>query len=184
MKRYIKSFLAVALLAGAGFSLRADNVKLPVVELLGNTYYVYKAKKGDSLFGIARTYGWDDKTLQKLNPSAVSPLQKGMKIYYPAPDQRAQGAVAAPVSANDTELRHTVKRGETVYAISNMYGVPVDRIYALNPDSRNGIKAGRPFSCARPVRLPRRRMARSSTLSVRVTRFMVWPVSMESRWPL
>ncbi len=141
MNRYIKSFLAVALLAGAGFSLRADNVKLPVVELLGNTYYVYKAKKGDSLFGIARTYGWDDKTLQKLNPSAVSPLQKGMKIYYPAPDQRAQGAVAPPVSANDTELRHTVKRGETVYAISNMYGVPVDRIYALNPDSRNGIKA-------------------------------------------
>jgi len=142
MNRYFKSFLAVTLIAGVGLSLCADNVKLPVVELLGNYYYVYKAKKGDSLFGIARTYGWNDSTLQQLNPSAVSPLQKGMKIYYPAPDQHAPKAVAAPVSDNDTELKHTVKRGETVYAISNMYGVPIDRIYSLNPDSRNGIKAG------------------------------------------
>ncbi len=142
MNRYFKSFLAVALITGVGLSMRADDVKLPVVELLGNYYYVYKAKKGDSLFGIARTYGWNDSTLQQLNPSAVSPLKKGMKIYYPAPDQRAPKAVAPPVSENDTELKHIVKRGETVYAISNMYGVSVDRIYLLNPDSRNGIKAG------------------------------------------
>lgn len=133
---------ALTLFAASFFSAFADDVNLPVVELLGKYYYVYKARKGESLFGIARSYGWDDKELQELNPSAVSPLKKGMKIYYPAPDQRAVTAVASPVSEVDTELKHLVKRGETVYAISNMYAVPVDRIYALNPDSRNGIKAG------------------------------------------
>lgn len=122
----------------------ADNVNLPVVELFGRNYYVYKAKKGDSLFGIARMFKWDDRKLQEFNPSAVSPLQKGMKIYYPANvetnvNRPQKPAVQLPEVG---EVRHTVKRGETVYALSNMYGVPVDQIYKLNPDSRNGIKAG------------------------------------------
>ncbi|MDE6393694.1 MAG: LysM peptidoglycan-binding domain-containing protein [Muribaculaceae bacterium] len=139
-----KSYLTALLLAmsvGAG-DMYAVNVNLPVVELLGNNYYVYKAKKGDSLFGIARMFGWDDETLKKLNPSAVSPLQKGMKIYYPAQVKSNANVAVSAEFPEAGELRHTVKRGETVYAISNMYGVAVDSIYSLNPESRNGIKAG------------------------------------------
>ncbi len=37
---------------------------------------------------------------------------------------------------------HTVERGETVYAIATMYGVPIEDIYRLNPGSRDRIKAG------------------------------------------
>ncbi len=37
---------------------------------------------------------------------------------------------------------HTIEAGETVYAIATMYGVTAEDIYRLNPDSRNGIKAG------------------------------------------
>jgi len=120
----------------------ATKVRLPIVELLGNNYYVYKARKGDSLFGIARMFGWDDKRLQELNPSAISPLKKGMKIYYPAEVLKKTEVFVRTEYPDAGELLHTVKRGETVYAISNMYGVPVDIIYRLNPDSRNGIKAG------------------------------------------
>ncbi len=31
------------------------------------------------------------------------------------------------------KLTHIVKRGETVYAISRMYGIPVNTIFELNP---------------------------------------------------
>lgn len=117
--------------------------KLPVVEILGKNYYVYVIKKGDSLFGISREYGWNYEQLQQLNPKAVSPLEKGMKIYYPANDTpQPEAAVAYSVDELAQPLSHIVKRGETVYAISRMYGIPVDRIYELNPGSKNGIKEG------------------------------------------
>lgn len=37
---------------------------------------------------------------------------------------------------------HTIERGQTVYAIATMYGVTPDDIYRLNPNSKEGIKAG------------------------------------------
>lgn len=37
---------------------------------------------------------------------------------------------------------HTIQRGETVYAIATMYGVTVDDIYRLNPESKDCIKVG------------------------------------------
>lgn len=37
---------------------------------------------------------------------------------------------------------HTIERGQTVYAIATMYGVGVDDIYRLNPESKTGIRAG------------------------------------------
>ena len=42
----------------------------------------------------------------------------------------------------DNIFYHTIERGQTVYAIATMYGVSVDDIYRLNPESRDGIKAG------------------------------------------
>ncbi len=37
---------------------------------------------------------------------------------------------------------HTIERGQTVYSIATMYGVSVDDIYNLNPESKESIKAG------------------------------------------
>ena len=39
-------------------------------------------------------------------------------------------------------FHHTIERGQTVYAIATMYGVSVEDIYRLNPESRDGIRAG------------------------------------------
>ena len=46
------------------------------------------------------------------------------------------------VSERDKTFSHTIERGQTVYAIATMYGVSTEDIYRLNPDSRNGKKAG------------------------------------------
>ncbi|MDH6358780.1 LysM domain-containing protein [Parabacteroides sp. PF5-9] len=37
---------------------------------------------------------------------------------------------------------HTIEPGQTVYAIATMYGVGVEDIHRLNPESREGIRAG------------------------------------------
>lgn len=139
--RYIA--VSCALLgASVAMSSFAQKNSLSVVELLGEKYYVYKAKKGDSLFGIARNFGWDDSKLAELNPSAVSPLKKGMLIYYPTGEKVAVNEAAREIFSEQSELHHDVKRGETVYSIAKMYNIPVERLYTLNPSSRNGIKAG------------------------------------------
>lgn len=43
---------------------------------------------------------------------------------------------------NDNIFYHTIERGQTVYSIATMYGVTVDDIYRLNPESCESIKAG------------------------------------------
>lgn len=131
----------MAMMLAASINVNAANSSLPVVEIYGVKYYVYVAKKGDSLFGIARTNNWDNSELQRINPSAVSPLKKGVKLYYPVNNEDVYNSPSNLDSAPKTELIHVVKRGETVYSISKLYNIPVEQIYTLNPKSKNGIKA-------------------------------------------
>lgn len=42
----------------------------------------------------------------------------------------------------DDIFYHTIERGQTVYAIATMYGITVEDIYRLNPESKENIKAG------------------------------------------
>ncbi len=50
---------------------------------------------------------------------------------------------AAITNERDSNIfYHTIQRGETVYSIATMYGVKVNDIYKLNPESKEGIKVG------------------------------------------
>ena len=129
----------------SALTLNAE-VNLPVIEILGQSYYVYESKKGDSLYGIARQFGWDDKELMRVNPTVMSPLKKGVKVYYPC-NVSSIITNSLPVDSGKAEkigeeVTHLVKKGETVYAISHTYNVPIETIYTLNPTSRKGIKEG------------------------------------------
>jgi LysM repeat protein len=58
---------------------------------------------------------------------------KSSEAFYPE----------ASFFANETGFfLHTVERGETVYSIAAMYRISLDDIYALNPESKDGIKTG------------------------------------------
>ena len=119
-------------------------INLPKVEILGKKYYVYTVKKGDSLFGISRDYNWNYSELQRLNPKAISPLEKGLKIYYPSDNEDQESAIQVEAIDGNiiTPVSHVVKRGETVYGISRMYKIPEETIYRLNPSSKKGIREG------------------------------------------
>lgn len=123
-------------------SAYAAPANLPKVGILGKNYYVYQAKKGDSLFGISREYNWDYTTLQNLNPNVTSPIEKGTKVYYPAEEEQI-GEQINDTSADETApLEHKVKRGDTLYALSRIYNVPVEKLIELNPGSDKGIREG------------------------------------------
>lgn len=57
-----------------------------------------------------------------------------------AQDNRPQATIT---SGQDSDVfYHTIERGQTVYSIATMYGVTTADIYRLNPESKDGIKAG------------------------------------------
>ena len=114
---------------------------LPKIEIEGKTYYYYDVKKDDSLYGIAKQFGWDMQTIIAANPNSSTNLKKGQRIYYPIADQMQSEKTVTKEQSLD-EVSHKVKHGETVYSISMMYGLKPEDIYELNPSSRYGIKAG------------------------------------------
>lgn len=121
--------------------LHADN--LPTIELFGKKYYCYEVKKGDTLYGISKKFGWEQSTILEVNPSIATNLKKDTKIYYPVGEVKEKIKKTDDLQPNVVEpVEHLVKKGETVYSISRQYGVSVDDIYALNPSSCHGIKAG------------------------------------------
>ena len=64
---------------------------------------------------------------------------------FPSHDTKAQNnkTTATITHERDSNLfYHTIQRGETVYSIATMYGVKVNDIYKLNPESKEGIKVG------------------------------------------
>lgn len=116
--------------------------QLPKVVILGKPYYCYEASKGDSLFGIAQKFGWDITKVSELNSNLGAPIEKGSLIYYPAYDEEEHSENQAGSHALQKKIIHTVTSGETIYSISKAYGIPMERIYHLNPNARTGIKTG------------------------------------------
>lgn len=147
-KIFISLSLSLCLFASA-----ASQKALPVVEVMGNKYYLYETKKGETLFGIARAQHWNDAELQRINPQAISPLKKGMKIFYPVAEEGADQTGVAPAVSSASpikELTHVVGKGENVYSIAQIYNLSIEKIYQLNPSARNGIKPGQILALQAP----------------------------------
>lgn len=145
MKKISRFALSALFFLYGGIVIAAP--KLPTVEILGEKYYVYDVKKGDSLYGIAKQYGWDSEQLTRYNRQAISNLEKGTQLYYPvvndSPKNHDDKFTSVDLSQLPVEpLSHVVKRGENVYSISQVYNIPVETIYQLNPSAKSGLKAG------------------------------------------
>lgn len=143
MKKYTLS-VAAAICVFFSSGAYGQDPMLPVVTIAGKQYYVYEAKKGDSLYGISNRFGWNLDRLLELNPSVGHKVQKGAKIYFPKESKSDSDAGSSDYVSMETYpvIRHIVKKGDSVYSLSKIYGIPVEKIYAYNPSSRNGLKRG------------------------------------------
>lgn len=146
MKINSRLFPIVGLMA-AVLPAVASDPGLPKVEILGKEYYYHDIKKGESIYGIAKQYGWDLEELVRLNPNSASDMKKGSRLYYPTGRVTVVSEVTEEAMPQVTDsvyepIRHVVKKGETVYGISKKYNVPLETIYAAYPQAKYGIKAG------------------------------------------
>ncbi len=116
---------------------------LPKVEINGQEYYSYLVKKGDSVYGIAKQFGWDPDELVRANLAATRNLKKGDQLYYPT----GKVVVVSTGEGEGVELpfqpiTHVVSKGETAYGIAKRYNISLDTLYANHPSAKYGVKAG------------------------------------------
>jgi LysM repeat protein len=100
------------------------------VILEGKIYYIHIVKAGQTLFSIARAYNTTEKEIVIENPGAGSDLMIGQVLKIP--EKPVDERIPAPV-IQEEEKQHILKEGETLYAVSRLYGCTVDELIALNP---------------------------------------------------
>ncbi|MBC6401057.1 MAG: LysM peptidoglycan-binding domain-containing protein [Ekhidna sp.] len=96
---------------------------------------IHTVAKGESLWSISRLYEIKVDDILRWNelpdPNAIN---IGQNIQVKAPIEEA--------SAGKSIITHTVKSGETMYAISRKYGMTVDEIMDLNEMETFNLNAG------------------------------------------
>ena len=96
---------------------------------MNNTYIV---KAGDTLYGISNQYGVSITELASLNNVDANSLKVGQKLIIPS------NSGLNP----DNMFMYTVKKGDSLYSISKLYGTSVDEIKKLNYLKNNNLVVG------------------------------------------
>lgn len=93
---------------------------------------VYYVKKGDSLYGIAKSYGVSVEDIKKLNNLSNNNLSIGQELLIPGLSSENVPSVKV----------YTVVKGDSLYKIANLYGVSVDELKSLNKLSSSVLSIG------------------------------------------
>ena len=110
-------------------------------------------RQGDTLSGLATTYGVDVKDLQTWNHLKGSNIQAGQKLIVAAPSDTGAAAPEAgeakpeakgktATKAKPKVVKYTVKRGDTLGSIADRYGCTIAELKAWNNLRGSTIYAG------------------------------------------
>ena len=93
---------------------------------------VYYVKKGDTLYGIAKSYGVSVDDIKRLNDLSSNSLSIGQELLIPGLS-----------SENVPNVKvYTVLKGDSLYKIANLYGISVDELKTANKLSSSVLSIG------------------------------------------
>lgn len=93
---------------------------------------VYYVKKGDSLYGIAKSYGVSVEDIKRLNGLSSNSLSIGQELLIPGFSSENIPSVKV----------YTVVKGDSLYKIANLYGISVDELKTANKLSSSVLSIG------------------------------------------
>lgn len=104
-----------------------------IVRINGAKYYIHTVQAGETLFTLAKTYEVAEQAILQSNPAlSQQGLQRGTTLKIPFVAAVAEEAPSGK-KLRKTFDTHTVAKGETLYAISREYGIPIATIVEDNP---------------------------------------------------
>ncbi len=127
----------------------------------GKKFYLHTVDKKQTLFAIAKIYNLSVNDIVLENPDAIDGIKPGQVLKVPFEKPKTKETVRKPteektkptekekekkpeVIADDNAnyILDTVEKGQTLYSFSKQYGISVDKIKELNPETEEGLKIG------------------------------------------
>ena len=128
MKRLCATVLLL-LLSVCAFAVQKSGT---IVYINGSKFYIHTVQPGETLYGLSKAYEVGEKVILENNPSIARGLKTAENIKIPF-------VADVPEPKSDKKLRktfdfHFVSKGETLYAISRQYEIPVKTLLEDNPN--------------------------------------------------
>ena len=139
---------------GAGPAVARRWAELPANERV--TFLTHRVAKGETLSGIAQRYGVSTTLLQAANPKAKPrSLRVGQELTVPLSPGAQRGVapvrrVAASPPRAATSGYHTVRSGDSLWTISQRYGVKVGELRDWNELSGSLLRVGQQLRVSAP----------------------------------
>jgi LysM repeat protein len=95
------------------------------------TWVEHQVTRRETVYGISRQYGISQEELLRNNPHARAGLRPNMILRIPRQAERIVNFI-----------EYTVPQGQTLFSISREFSVSIEEIEKLNPQLKDGLKAG------------------------------------------
>lgn len=130
--------------------IHRDSVAPKYISTSGGTI-IHEVLPKETKYGIATKYGMTVSELEKLNPEIADNLPIGFQLKVKKGNSKPEIAtetkeqtptpkIEKPIQT--TGLGYTVKLGETLYSLSKMFNLSQEKLIALNPELKDGVREG------------------------------------------
>lgn len=132
-----------------GSAAYAQSDSLGIERQGDKVFVIHKVQAQQTLYSLSRRYKTTVSEINKANSILASGLQIGQTLKIPF-----GGEIISPVAAvtkRTDEITHTVKAGETLFAIARKYDVQVTDIKTWNSLSSNALDLGQQLMIKKDV---------------------------------
>ncbi|WP_051173224.1 N-acetylmuramoyl-L-alanine amidase [Thermodesulfobacterium hveragerdense] len=135
-------FWSFLLLLVGGFSQVKGATKSSSTPKVSQEYVYHTVQKGETLEKIAKKYNLSIPELKRLNNLKKDKLSVGQKLIVGVKKVQPKKEEPKPKTSQGNEVRHIVKKGETLKTIAQKYGTTPEEIKRLNNLKTNKVKPG------------------------------------------
>ena len=94
---------------------------------------MHLVKKGQTLYGISKTYNVSIDDLVAANPSSVNGIKEGQLIEIPMRNKMANSVSTPSAKSAETPIYHTIQKGESMYSVAKTYNTTIEKLLEVNP---------------------------------------------------
>ncbi len=102
-------------------------------------FYYHTIKQGQTVYFLSKKYDIPEEWIYQFNPTAREKLSVGEVMLIPK--KKSFESILASVDTSEFWY-YTVKEKDTLYSLSQQYGVSIATIINENPQLQEGLKAG------------------------------------------